>query len=389
VKRPLAIVGASTRSAAASAVRAGFTPLAADLFADADLRQIATTTRISPYPEGFLDWLRTTEPQAWMYTGALENHPELVDQMAWIAPLLGNPGDVLARIRDPWALARTLQNAGLSFPEIRPSADGLPHDGSWLKKTFQGASGSGVRSLEQGAGSGETEESESIRDVVYQCRVEGVPCAAVYVAVNGNATPLGVTKQLIGEPWLNSQDFQYSGSVGPYPISEAARNTLVRLGDVLAVEFELVGLFGVDFILDGDEVWTVEVNPRYTASVEIVERYSGACAIGAHVEACGEGLPLTERKQSWAPAEWWKASQVHGKAILFAKRDLVIEQAFADATFAEALRTPWPTLADVSVTGTLVEASRPILTLFGEGASMDDVERRLRDRVVQLERELY
>src|SRR5687768_3758422 len=97
--QPLAIVGASARSAAASAVRAGFRPLAADLFADADLRAVATTTRISPYPEGLLDWLRSVEPAAWMYTGALENHPELIDQMAWVAPLWGNTGDVLARIR--------------------------------------------------------------------------------------------------------------------------------------------------------------------------------------------------------------------------------------------------------------------------------------------------
>src|SRR3954471_8212952 len=103
---PLAIVGASTRAAASSAVRAGFQPLAADLFADADLRQIATATRISPYPEGFADWLRTIEPPGWMYTGALENHPDLIDQLAWIAPLWGNPGEVLARVRSPWNLSQ-------------------------------------------------------------------------------------------------------------------------------------------------------------------------------------------------------------------------------------------------------------------------------------------
>src|SRR5436190_4686189 len=149
MSQPLGIVGASTRAAAASAVRAGFQPLAADLFADADLRQIATATRIRPYPEGLLDWLRTIEPPAWMYTGALENHPELVDQMAWIAPLAGNPGEVLARVRSPWELGDTLRNAGLLFPETRRSADGLPRDGTWLVKTYHGASGSGVRVLEE------------------------------------------------------------------------------------------------------------------------------------------------------------------------------------------------------------------------------------------------
>src|SRR5207253_82960 len=115
--------------------------------------RIATATRIRPYPEGLLDWLRTIEPPAWMYTGALENHPELVDQMAWIAPLAGNPGDVLARVRSPWELATALQTAGLLFPETRQSSEGLPRDESWLAKTYHRASGSGVRalSMEQGA----------------------------------------------------------------------------------------------------------------------------------------------------------------------------------------------------------------------------------------------
>ncbi len=98
-------------------MRAGLRSIAADLFADADLRQIATATRIAPYPDGFIDWLRAVEPPAWMYTGALENHPELIDQMAWIAPLWGNPGDVLARVRSPWELACALRSAGLLFPE--------------------------------------------------------------------------------------------------------------------------------------------------------------------------------------------------------------------------------------------------------------------------------
>src|SRR6185503_1028179 len=102
-----------------------------------------TATRISPYPEGLVDWFRAIEPPAWMYTGALENHPELIDQMAWIAPLQGNSGDVLTRVRSPWELAKALGDAGFLFPETRASAAGLLRDGSWLTKTYAGASGSG------------------------------------------------------------------------------------------------------------------------------------------------------------------------------------------------------------------------------------------------------
>ncbi|HEX4414756.1 MAG TPA: ATP-grasp domain-containing protein [Lacipirellulaceae bacterium] len=378
MNQPLAIVGASARAAAASAVRAGFQPLAADLFADADLRRIATATRISPYPEGFIDWMRTIEPPVWMYTGALENHPDLVDQLGWIAPLWGNSGDVLARVRSPWELAEILSTAGLLFPEVRESAEALPRDGSWLMKTYAGASGSGVRAW--------TDEQEANNNEIAACfqkRIEGVPCAAVFVASGDRAKLLGVTRQLIGETWLGGQGFQYCGSIGPWPISERTRATIERLGGILVKHFELIGLFGVDFILNGDNVWTLEVNPRYTASVEIVERFTGASAIREHAIACGATLaektsPITEQIQ---PAS--------GKAIVFARRDLTISALFAEQALEQAFESPWPSLADISTAGTQVEAGRPVLTIFGNGDSVDQVERDLHQRVAELEKKIY
>lgn len=397
MKPPLAIVGASTRAAAASAARAGFQPLAADLFADADLRRIATATRIAPYPEGLVDWLRSIEPPAWMYTGALENHPELVDQMAWIAPLYGNPGDVLERVRSPWELAESLQRAGLLFPETRASDAGLPGDGSWLMKTYRGASGIGVYAYgaDKGAGLG-----ERIAARVFQRRISGTPCAAVFVAADAKAQLLGMTRQLIGPVWLHSHGFQYAGSIGPWPLSDTAGAALVKIGNVLAADFELAGLFGVDFMLDGDEIWALEVNPRYTASVEIVERVTDVKAIALHVAACTGDSSKTQRAGSSAdpninasigggnaPA---RSERVHhGKAILFAKRNVTVPHSFAEHAISEATRSPWPTLADVPVAGTPIEAGRPVLTIFSEAASVEEVERKLRMRVAEIENKLY
>jgi predicted ATP-grasp superfamily ATP-dependent carboligase len=384
VNPTIAIVGASTRAAAASAKRAGFTPITADLFADADLRAIATTTRVSPYPEGFLDWLRATEPPAWMYTGALENHPELVEQMAWIAPLWGNPGDVLERVRDPWELAASLRAAGLLFPEARATADGLPHDGSWLAKTYQGASGSGVRELGTAHPAREGSEEHSVGpSAVFQRRILGTPASAVFVAMDNTAVFYGVTRQLIGETWLGAHRFQYAGSIGPLPISKTTDATLMTIGDVLTKQFNLSGLFGIDFILDGDQVWTLEVNPRYTASVEICERAAGWHAFESHVTDWLPNPPASD------PAWGRLPKRSHGKAILFAKRDVQISDEFAEISLAEALRTPWPALADVSPAGTPVEVGRPILTIFADGDNGDQVEQRLRQRVAELEEQIY
>ncbi len=43
-------------------------------------------------------------------------------------------------------------------------------------------------------------------------------------------------------------------------------------GKVLTSEFGLKGIFGCDFVWDGQRLWLLEVNPRFTASVEVVEQ---------------------------------------------------------------------------------------------------------------------
>jgi predicted ATP-grasp superfamily ATP-dependent carboligase len=345
-----------------------------------------------------------------MYTGALENHPELVDQMAWVAPLWGNPGDVLARVRSPWELASALNDAGLLFPEARSSSEELPMDGSWLVKTYRGASGSGVRAFAETRRQGDRETGrETAFDAVpesrclplslspflcYQRRVAGTSCAAAYVASREGATLLGITRQLVGEAWLGAHGFQYAGSIGPWRVSDTALDTIVRIGNVIAENFELSGLFGVDLVIDGSDVWTIEVNPRYTASVEIVERAMGISAIAAHASACAEGHGAgnsglgTSAPHQVMPTARGPQLPVHGKAILFAKQEVVISKQLAESALTKALRKPWPALADIPGAGTPIEAGRPILTLFAEGATVDEVEHRLRKHAMQIEQAL-
>ena len=49
------------------------------------------------------------------------------------------------------------------------------------------------------------------------------------------------------------------------------------MGAALADVFDLCGLFGVDGVVRGNRFWPVEINPRYTASMEVLEYVPGAC----------------------------------------------------------------------------------------------------------------
>src|SRR5262245_5672928 len=106
------IVGASARAAAMSALRAGWSPWCADLFADADLERIAPVRRIASdeYPDGLIDTLKDAPAGPWMYTGALENRPDLIARVD--RPLLGNSADGVRAVRKPELWTECLQTSG-------------------------------------------------------------------------------------------------------------------------------------------------------------------------------------------------------------------------------------------------------------------------------------
>jgi hypothetical protein len=113
------IFGASARAAAFSALRAGFKPWCADLFADADLRQRVPAMQLpARYPDGFLDLIDVELPGPWLYTGGLENRPFLVRKMARRRPLWGNDQAALLAARSPFAVAQGLRRAGLPGPAV-------------------------------------------------------------------------------------------------------------------------------------------------------------------------------------------------------------------------------------------------------------------------------
>src|SRR5215813_1264313 len=93
----LLIFGASARAAAFSALRAGLRPWCADLFADTDLRACCPALALDPgsYPQGFVQAARQGPPGPWLYTGGLENRPDLVRRLARQRPLWGNDASVL------------------------------------------------------------------------------------------------------------------------------------------------------------------------------------------------------------------------------------------------------------------------------------------------------
>ena len=141
---PLLIVGASGRAAAASAIRAGFDPFVIDLFADADTKRLGPVLRcpFADYPHGFLSLAKQAPPGPWMYTGGLENHPNVVAAISETRPLWGHSPVQFADLRDPFRLFSILHVRGYRCPQVCPFA--AHPSGRWLVKKFNSGGGRGI-----------------------------------------------------------------------------------------------------------------------------------------------------------------------------------------------------------------------------------------------------
>lgn len=383
--RNIVIFGASVRAAAFSALRAGLRPWCADLFADADLQASSPAIRIPSfaYPKGFMAVSAKGPQGPWMYTGGLENHPALVERISAGRPLWGNGAATLSIARSPVALASIFGSNGISFPMVHEFSRKLPQQGRRLVKPLRGAGGAGIHFHNSMC-----PRRSSNKQVYFQEYIEGVPCSAVYIGMEIGAKLLGTTRQLVGEAWLNAASFHYCGSFGPLPLEPALQKEVERVGNVLAHECLLRGLFGVDFILSKGVLWPVEVNPRYPASTEILEYALGIKAMEFHRLAfetdTTQSVPVANAPGSEPPAPFV------GKAILFAKRTLELPQ-----------KGPWtssvshkpiekmPDFADIPEPGRIIKAGAPILTFFAQSTTMNGCLDDLKERAQALDHYLW
>lgn len=345
------IVGASVRAAAWSALRAGREPWGVDLFADRDGLRIARVARCSAegYPAELVRLARDCPPMPWCYTGALENHPDVLAELCRNRELEGNDAEVIRRVRDPFAVERVLREA--SLPAL--SVVRQPSEGVWLRKPIASAGGRGIAFV-----SWADRPDAFTRSHYYQRYAEG-PAFSTLFRVAERPRLLGSTVQLVGQPWLHAKPFAYCGSIGPISLPPTASATLDRFGCVLASAFGLWDLFGIDWVLSDGQPWLVEVNPRYTASVEVVELGCEHCLIG--------------------------------KALLFARAPLIFPRSGPWDADLLADVDPWrvPAYADIPQAGEPIEQGHPILTILTSGDSAESVERSLQERAAELDRLLF
>jgi len=357
------LAGVTTRALAASASRAGYRVTAIDAYGDLDLRAVAQVIALPENGEysalAAAEAARASGAESVAYTSNFENYPEAISLLAAGRRLLGNSGPVVARVRDPQELARTLRRAGFAAPVVRGSPPGgRQRPGAWLLKPRRSGGGNGTRVWRQG---------QAVPRTSYlQERIRGVPGSIVFLADGCGAITLGISRQLIGEGVFGAHGFRYCGSIlgSPrHPVFEQQVELQERaqaLACHIGAEFGLVGLNCIDFIAHAGVPYPIELNPRYSASMELVERSSKNPLFALHAEACQGRLPAR------APAA--DPDRTFGKAVVFARRGV------SAGDTGGWLNRP---LGDIPHPGEQIPRGRPICTVFAEGRGAASCRRSL------------
>jgi len=369
------LAGVSTRAAAASAARAGFEVTAIDAFADFDQHPSVDARSLGDRfsPDAAARYAQAIACDAVAYGSSFENDPDAVALLAAGRVLLGNPSDVLRRVRDPKLLSDTLGRRGFAAPAVVDESRFPPHESresripnpepresripnpesrrAWLVKRRASGGGHGVRPWR---------DAVRVPPGCYlQEFIDGAPESIVFVAARGRVVPLGLFRQLIGDAAFGSSGYRYCGNI----LTVAGEDDEVvdaacALARAVSEEFGLVGVNGIDLIVHNASPYAIEVNPRWCASMELVERAYGVSVFGVHAAACRDGvLP------DFDLARARRRATTTGKAIVFSRRDVTV--AGASSWLRDWLVKD--DLHDVPHPGAQIRAGHPVCTVFAGG----------------------
>ena len=254
---------------------AGLVPWCLDRFGDADLAGGVAEVVCCPldqYPQHLPELLGDAPSASIIYTGGLENYPAVVAEMGRLRPLWGNDPEVLRRVRDPFfVVLRVLVEQGLRCPELGQS----PLSGSFLASPSKGLEGGRhpYWQFRRFADAGLLLPAIRARPGLFRrllCFRRRCSIAGRHDAIDRRVVAVCEAIPVLRQHWPGRN--AAGRRVRPRPAWRS-----IAFG-VRAV----AGLFGIDFVLHEGEPWLIEINPRYTASIEILEYATGLKTLEVH-----------------------------------------------------------------------------------------------------------
>jgi predicted ATP-grasp superfamily ATP-dependent carboligase len=354
---PILIIALSGRTLASAAWNAGYPVVVIDLYNDLDTRNFAIETRrVKEFQGGFDndELVRLVQECSSSIDGIVvgtgfESCPDLLDTVIKGKKLYGNDASVVTRIKDPNLFFTLLDKLGVPHPEVSFSIPD-PTNG-WLRKKIGGHGGIHI--------------SQVVKDTAlhpgfyFQRIARGRSVSVLFLANGSEARVIGFNQ--LFSAGLAGRPYWYGGAVNNAEISSALETEISHKLNLIVKETGLVGLNGMDFIVDGDDYKVLEINPRPPATLDLHDSNYENCLFHLHLEAC-KGCSLDDI----AP----KSKEIKAHAIIYAPNQYRVP---SQLHFPE-----WCT--DIPEAGSEFLPRAPVCMVHAKGTTVIDTERQLIQR---------
>jgi predicted ATP-grasp superfamily ATP-dependent carboligase len=371
------MIGASVRPMVSSAALAGEQGIGLDFFGDLDANlagktySLALDFNLEPSVTNLLQVARDSfGSYGLLYLAGPENKPQQLKHWQEQGLLLGNGAEALQVVRDPFCLSAILAEIDAAMPCFYTPAN-APRilQKKYLLKPLNRGGGHGIIVLPQGQPWQEClERPQCLEQHIIQEYCYGINASFTFLSDGRQAVLVGTSSQ-----WPYKGGFTYQGNLAPLEPQIIAEHPgllqkMKLIADQLTQAAGLVGFNTVDVIINKDGLWVLEVNPRWSASLELFEMLAGCSFFANHVQACRGSL------QPPAPAK--AAAGFAGKAIVYARQDIQVHYP-RDESWRELYAAD---IRDLPRQGIHIAKNEPLCTVLAQAPAASVCRQSLLDR---------
>ena len=318
-----------------------FQVLAIDCYADCDtldysvdFKQINSLSQsdLIPAVEYFLENYHIDYA---IYGSGFEYFSDSLYYLASCLPLVGNSPATFAKLQDKALFFESLKKHDIPFPKTVFSAPTSIQN--WLMKPMKGLGGVGISPL--------SPTSTPQTSVYFQQFQAGTSGSVLFLSDGKDIDIIGFNTQ------FTQNDFLFSSVINASSLTRLQRTVLSDWIYQLSRFFLLKGLHSLDFIVNENALFILEMNARPPASAQLYD----ANLITRHIESSFQHV----RRMPFSP------SLVSGYQIIYAKRDTCIPSHYL-----------WPSYcADLPQQNAIIRQNSPICSIIAHKKTMHDVQR--------------
>ena len=288
-----------------------------------------------------------------------EVNPEQINHISKYASVLSNNTEAINTVKHPKSLEKILNEEFISYPFTTFQQNECDDNKAFLLKEIGAMGGGHVQRKSR-----LSNQSLANNNFYYQEFIKGNVLSAVFLANRDKATLIGLNQHLKSNQF-SDQPFLYEGAISIILKNQKDLDKVNMIINKITKKISLVGLCGVDFIIDESGViFVIDVNPRPPSTFELHEYKQPL--FPAHL-ACFEGDLIHYLSDN--------DKYSRGHVIYYAKEDTVIYE-----------EINWPKwVKDRPSSGQKISAKDPICSIFAEGHSETQVENILYKRLEEIE----